>query len=403
MELDSEGKRELELSERHRALQTFCRDFAKAELQPIMAQIDLTDEIPEGLIKKLGSVGLLGIATPKEYGGAADNYVGIMIEDETLTRYSGELGHSLTCLQNLTVSDTINLLGTDEQRKRWLPGLVTGERYGAALYSEPHSGSDVLAMETKAVQDGDAWLITGSKDFGSLMDEANTVLTFAATQFQSGRLTGLTAFILELDKNRDGLQLTKNDKMGGRGNHEFDVEFVNYRVPSQNILGKPHEGIKVVMTALGKQRPLAAASSVGHVWLALDASVPYAKKRVTFGKPIAERQLIQTMLVDMYVMGMASRYLVHSAARIAWELYHVRNGEDKALRYDLNKVGSAAKLLASRAARKAVLDAYQIHGGSAYFTKHPVNRILRDGLVGSQAGGTDEMMITNIAEELLRG
>lgn len=401
MEFESDVKLGLELSERHKMLKRHAGDFAKKEIAPILAQADREDKVPEGLLKKISDAGLLGIAIPPEYGGPGEDYVGVVIVDEELTRYGGELGHSLTCMHNLTVSDTIYLFGTEEQRKRWLPRMLTNEKTGAGLYSEPNAGSDLLAMQMKATRDGDSYLLNGTKNFSSGLDFANTPITFARTKPEAGA-KGITAFILDLDENKVGLQLEKRDKMGSRGVGEFEAHFDNYRVPAKNVLGNENDGVTVMMTAIGKQRPLAAASCIGHIWMALDACVPYAKERTTFGKPIASYQLIQTMLVDMYTMGLASRYMVHQAMVMAWELYHVRGGKDRALMRDVNRLGSAAKLISCRASRKAVLDAYQIHGGNAYCLDHPVNQILRDGLVGSQAGGTDEMMILNIADNLLK-
>jgi len=391
-----------ELSEGHKMLQRFTQDFAIKEIAPLLPQIDQEDKLPEGFMKKFADAGLLGITIPPEYGGPGEDYVGVVVADEELTRYGGGLSHGVTCMHNMTVSDTINLFGTEEQRKRWLPPMVTGEKIGSGLFSEPQAASDVLAIQMTATKDGDSYLLNGTKNFVSAGNIANTWITWAKTKPKVGR-RGITTFVLDVERDNTGkLELVKRKKMGGRGNYTYIAYFDDYRVPTENVLGNENEGTRIMMTALGKQRPLAATLSLGHIWRALDASVPYAKQRVQFGKPIGEYQLIQSMLADMYTMGLACRYLVRRAAALAWEAYHVRHGEDRSLLREVNKVGSAAKLISSRAARKAVLDAYQIHGGNAYDEDYPVNQILRDGLLGSTAGGTDEMMILNVAQELLR-
>lgn len=409
MHLGTEVKPEFELSESHKMLKQLARDFAIKEIAPLLPQIDREDELPEGFMKKYADAGLLGITVPPEYGGPGEDYVGVMVVDGELTRYGGELSHSVTCMHNLTVCDTINLFGTEEQRKRWLPRMVTGEKIGIGLYSELEAGSDVLAIEMTATKDGDSYLLNGNKNFMSAWNVANTAITWVRTKPEAGD-KGITTFILDMEKgnamekeNTGKLELVRHKKMGSRGEHCYLGYFDNYRVPAENVLGNENDGVRVMMTALGKQRPLAAMRCVGHIWMALDASIPFAKKRVQFGKPISEYQLTREKLANMYTMAQASEYLVMRAAEVAWEAYHVRHGEDRSLISEVNKLGSAAKLISCRASRQAVLDAYQIHGGNAYDEDYPVNRILRDGLAGSLAGGSDEMMILNLAEELLRG
>ncbi len=415
MGIDHEFTLDLGLSEQQKMIRRQAREFAQKEISPILAKIDEEDKLPGGtmpFLKKIADAGLFAITVPQKYGGAAADYKSVIIVDEELTRFGGELMHILTCMHNLTVSDTVDLFGTEEQKKRWLPDLVAGKRTGAGVYSEPDAGTDIISLKMTATKDGDGYRLSGTKNYVSAANTGNTWLTFARTKPEGGA-HGLSCFVLEVappgvapydrpNKDKDGLQMVKHKKMGSIGEDCNIAYFDNYYVPAENMLGNENEGIKVMMTALGKQRPLAAASCVGHIWMALDAALPYSKERKQFGKSICEFQLIQNYLADMYTMGLAGRQMVQRAAELAWEAYHVREGKDVSLIHELNKVGSAAKYIACRGSRKAVLDAYQIHGGDAYDFDHPVNRILRDGLVGSQAGGTDEAMIVNCAEELLR-
>ncbi len=415
MGIDHEFTLDMGLNEQQRMIRRQAREFAQKEIAPILPKIEEEGKLPGEVMpfmKKIADAGLFGITVPPKYGGPGADYKSVVVVDEELTRFGGELMHIFTCMHNLTVGDTIDLFGTEEQKKRWLPDLVAGKRTGAGAYSEPDAATDIISLKMTATKDGDGYLLNGTKNYVSVANTANTWITFARTKPEGGA-HGLSCFVLEIappgvapydrpNKGKDGLQMVKHNKMGSRGEDCCIAYFDNYYVPAENMLGAENKGVKVMMTALGKQRPLAAASCVGHIWMALDAALPYAKERKQFGKPICEFQLIQSYLTDMYTMGLAARQMVHRAAELAWEAYHVREGKDTSLIHELNKVGSAAKYISSRGSRKAVLDAYQIHGGGAYDLDHPVNRILRDGLVGSQAGGTDEAMIINTAEELIR-
>ncbi len=415
MGIDHEFTLDMGLNEQQKMIRRQAREFAQKEIAPVLDKIDQEDNLPGGVrpfLKKIADAGLFGITVPPKYGGPGADYKSVIIVDEELTRFGGELMHAVTCMHNLTVADTIDLFGTEEQKKRWLPDLVAGERTGGGVYSEPDAGTDVLSLKMTATKEGGGYRLNGTKNYVSVANTANTWLTFARTKPEGG-MRGISCFILEIappgvapydrpNKDKDGLQLVKHNKMGSHGEDCCIAYLDNYYVPAENILGPKNEGGKVMMTALGKQRPLAAASCVGHIWMALDAALPHAKERKQFGKPICEFQLIQNYLADMYTMGLAGRQMVQRAAELAWEAYHVREGKDVSIIHELNKVGSAAKYISCRGSRKAVLDAYQIHGGDAYDLDHPVNRIMRDGLVGSQAGGTDEAMIVNTAMELIR-
>ena len=415
MAIEHEYTENYGLTEDQKAIRKQARKFIQQEITPLLPQIDLEDKLPNNdpmaFMKKFADAGFLGVCVPEEYGGPGLDYKTLMIIDEELTRGGGNLTHSVTCMHNLTVSDTINLFGTDEQKSRWLPDMVKGLKTGTGAYSEPEAGTDILSLRSTATKKGDGYLITGTKNYVSGANTGNTWITWARTKPETG-INGLSCFVLDIappgvathdrpDKNKT-LQLSKHNKMGSRGEECLIAYFDNYYVPAENMLGAENEGGNIMMTALGKQRALAATSCLGHIWAALDTALPYSKERKQFGQLICEFELIQQYLADMYTAAIASRNLIYQAAEMAWEAYHVREGKDISLIHELNKVGSAAKYLACAGSRKALLDSYQICGGGAYDLEHPANRHLRDGLVGSHAGGSHEAMAVNLAQELLR-
>ena len=379
---------EFDLGKEHEMIRQTVREFAEKELRPVAQRVDEEKEFPWESFRKMGKVGLMGMTVPRRYGGTGSDTLSYMLALEEVGRVCASTGLTMEAHNTLGLCHLYEK-GTEEQRNRYVPRLVTGEALAAWALTEPGAGSDAGGMRTKARLDGNEWVIDGPKCFITQGAVAETVVVMAITDPTKGA-KGNTAFIFE--KGTPGFTYGLNeDKIGMRGTITSELVFENCRVPKENLLGKEGDGFVGAMNILDKGRVAVAALAVGLAQGALDEAVKYSKEREQFGKAISKNQAIQWMLADMAVQIAAARLLVY---RGAWM-------EDQGKRFTLE--ASIAKLFASTMATQVALKAIQIHGGYGYTKDYPVERFLRDAKLYEIGEGTSEVQRMVIARELLGG
>lgn len=368
-------------------VRTMARRFAEEEVKPIAHDIDQSGEFPWEVLKKMGKLNLMGLAVPKEYGGAGVDSISYAIVIEEIAKVCASTSVILA-VHNSVCCYPIYKFGTPEQKEKFLKPLARGEKLGAFALTEPSAGSDAGAVRTMAVLDGDEYVINGDKIFITSGCEADIALIMATTDPSKGT-RGLVTFIIE--KGTPGYTYgTVEDKMGVRASATSELVFENCRIPKENILGKEGEGFKIGMATLDGGRVGIAAQALGIAEGALEESVKYAKEREQFGKPIGRFQAIQWMLADMSTKIEAARYLVYHAAFL----------KDQGARF--SKESAMAKLYASKIAREVTSDAVQIHGGYGYIKDYAVERMYREAKITEIYEGTSEIQKIVIAGQLLR-
>jgi isovaleryl-CoA dehydrogenase len=378
----------MKLSPENELIRDSVRRLAEAELAPIAARIDADDWFPRDFFLRLGEIGALGVLVPEEYGGSGGDYIGAALIMEELARASGSVSLSFGAHAVLCVG-AIARDCSPEQKARVLPRLCTGEAIGAWALTEPSSGSDALGMRTRARLDGSDYVIDGAKTFITNGSEAETLVVYARTAPALGA-HGISVFLV--DAKTPGFQCSRTlDKMGMRGSPTAELRFDAMRVPARDRIGEENRGVAMMMRGLDVERATLAGISVGLGQAALDHSVKWAREREQFGRPIAEFQMVQKLLADMYVEVEAARLLVYEAAHLC-----------VAQAVGCAKLASAAKLFASEIATRAGLAAVQIFGGYGYTREYPVERIARDAKLMEIGAGTSEIQRTIIARELLR-
>ena len=359
--------------------------FAQKEIAPIAADIDRDNHFDRSLWNKMGEQGLLGITVEEEYGGAGLGYLEHALAMEEISRASASVGLSYGAHSNLCVNQ-LRRWGTDEQKRKYLPKLVSGEHVGALAMSEPGAGSDVVSMKLKAEKKGDRYILNGNKMWITNGPIADTLIVYAKTDPDAGS-RGISAFIIEKDfKGFSTAQ--KLDKLGMRGSDTCELVFVDCEVPEENLMGPLGKGVGILMSGLDYERTVLSAGSIGIMQACLDVVLPYAHERKQFGKSIGEFQLIQGKLADMYVTTSTARAYTYAVAQAC------DRGETA------RKDAAGAILYAAEKATLMALDAIQILGGNGYINDYPTGRLLRDAKLYEIGAGTSEIRRWLIGREL---
>jgi acyl-CoA dehydrogenase len=375
-------------SKEHQTLRRFVREFAEQEVAPLAAQIDQQATIPRELIDKIAAAGLLGVPFPREYGGAGLGEIGYCIMMEEIAKISTSVATLIGAHIGIA-TNAIHLDGTEAQKREYLPPLARGEKIGAFALTEPQAGSDAAAIHTRAVRDGDHYILNGSKIWCTNGPIADVVSVFAVTDPALGARGGVSAFIVE--KGWPGFRVgTIDHKMGIEGSAHGELVFEDCQVPIENVLGQTGLGFITAMKALDLGRLGLGAASLGGAEAALEASVRFAATREAFGGPIAHKQAIQFMIADMSAEIEALRSLIYRAA------WMVDTGQP------ITRISAICKLLGSEIASRCIDRAVQIHGGVALMLGHPIERGYRDARISEIFEGTNEIQRIVIASDVFR-
>jgi isovaleryl-CoA dehydrogenase len=381
---------DFQLGEDVDALRDAVRAFADEQIAPRAAQIDASDQFPMDLWRKMGELGVLGITVPERYGGADMGYLAHMVAMEEISRGSASVGLSYGAHSNLCVNQ-IKRNGSDAQRTKYLPKLVSGEHVGALAMSEPGAGSDVISMKLKAQDKGGSYLLNGTKMWITNGPDADTMVVYAKTEPELGA-RGVTAFIVE--KGMKGFSTAqKLDKLGMRGSHTGEMVFDNVEVPTENILGTLNGGAKVLMSGLDYERAVLAAGPIGIMQSVMDNVIPYTHDRKQFGQSIGEFQLIQGKVADMYTVLQAARSFCYTVGK---NLDKLGTGHVRQVRKDCASV----ILWCAEKATWMAGEGIQIFGGNGYINEYPLGRLWRDAKLYEIGAGTSEIRRMLIGREL---
>jgi isovaleryl-CoA dehydrogenase len=372
------------------ALRDAVREFAQAEIAPRAAEIDRSDQFPMDLWTKMGALGVLGITVGEEYGGAGMGYLAHMVAMEEISRASASVGLSYGAHSNLCVNQ-IKRNGTDAQRQKYLPRLISGEHVGALAMSESGAGSDVISMKLKAEDKGGYYLLNGSKFWITNGPDADTLVVYAKTEPELGA-RGVTAFLIE--KGMKGFSIAqKLDKLGMRGSHTGELVFENVEVPMDHILGGLNGGAKVLMSGLDYERAVLSAGPIGIMQAVMDNVVPYIHDRKQFGQSIGEFQLVQGKVADMYTVLQAGRSYCYMVGKNLDALgsEHVRQ---------VRKDCASVILWCAEKATWMAGEGIQLFGGNGYINEYPLGRLWRDAKLYEIGAGTSEIRRMLIGREL---
>ena len=376
------------LSEEHKMVRDTARDFAQNVVAPRAAEIDEKEEFPWDIWKQAAELGFTGITVPEEYGGAGMDTLAYVLMGEEISKACASTAIVLGVQVSLACEPILRW-GSEELKRKYLVPLAKGEVVGCMAMTEPNAGSDVGGIRTRAVLDGNEWVLNGTKIFISNAKEAGIAIVFAQTDPERGK-RGFSAFVVEADT--PGYKVTKKEKkLGIRGSSTCEIVLEDVRVPKENVLGSPGDGFKIGMWTLDGGRILVAAQAVGIAQAALEAAVNYSKERQQFGRPIASFQGLQFMLADMATELEAARLLTYKAACLK------DAGEDYVM------LASMAKLKAAEVSEFVTSKALQIHGGYGYIKEFPLERYWRDARITQIYEGTSEIQRLIIARRLLRG
>jgi len=383
---------DFELTREQIMIKKSVKEFISKEIAPVAEEIDKNDKFPPGIWRKMGDMDLLGLNTAVEYGGSGYDILTHTLAAEEMGFVCPGLAlsyvaHSNLCMHNLERN------ANEAQKKKYLPGLCSGELIGCLGLTEPDAGSDAVGITTSAVRDGDSFLLNGSKMFITNGPEADVAIVYTKTDMEKGS-HGITAFIVE--KNFPGYSVSRKlDKMGNRGSTTGELVFMDCRVPEANILGELDNGVKVIMNGLDVERVVLSGISLGMGGAALELALDYARNRKQFGQSICNFQLIKAKLANMYTELEAARGLVYRAAVLVQKTERGGKGTE------VHKMAAAAILFAAEAASRAVDESLQIHGGYGYMNEFPINRLYRDAKLYEIGGGTSEVRRLLIANELI--
>ena len=361
--------------------------FATAEIAPQAQQIDAQNAFPPELWQKLGTLGALGLTVHERYGGSGMGYLEHVLAMEEISRASASVGLSYGAHSNLCVNQ-IHRNGSEEQKLRYLPNLVSGRHVGALAMSEPGAGSDVTDMRLSAIKRGDRYILNGSKMWVTNGPDADVVIVYAKTDPGAGP-HGITAFIVE--RPFPGFSSSaKLDKLGMRGSNTCELVFQDCEVPHENVLGLPERGVNVLMSGLDYERAVLAGGPLGIMQACMDVVLPYVHERKQFGQPIGEFELMQGKLADMYTAVMATRAYVYAVAKAC--------DRGRVARKD----AASAILFAAERATWMALEAIQCLGGNGYMNDYPTGRLLRDAKLYEIGAGTSEIRRMLIGRELFQ-
>ena len=367
------------------AIRETVRDFAQGVIAPRAEEIDRTNQFPRDLWPQMGALGLHGITVEEEYGGSGLGYLEHCVAMEEVSRASAAVGLSYGAHSNLCVNQ-IRRNGSDAQKRRYLPKLISGEHVGALAMSEPGSGSDVVSMRTRAEKRGASYVLNGSKMWITNGPEAETLVVYAKTDPAAGP-RGITAFLIE--KGMTGFSThQKLDKLGMRGSDTCELVFEDCEVPEENVLGEVGRGVAILMSGLDYERVVLSAGPLGIMQACMDVALPYVHERKQFGQAIGSFQLVQGKLADMYVTMNACKAYVYAVAKACDRGETTR--EDAA----------GAILYAAEKATQCALDAIQLLGGNGYINDYPTGRLLRDAKLYEIGAGTSEIRRMLIGREL---
>ena len=378
---------DFKLTEEQELVRKNMREFAVRHVDPIAAEIDENSRHPAELFQKLAEGGWMGIPIPQQYGGAGSDFLTHIIAVEEISRSCSSTGFTLSFHAGI-IGMSLNLFGNEEQKKKYLVPLAKGQHMGAFALTEPGAGTDVMAVSTTAVREGNGYVMNGTKTFVSNGPLADTYIVFCWTDKSAGK-KGMSAFIIPRDTAglKPGVHFKK---MGLRSSQTSEVVFKECRIPRENLLGQEGAGLVMAMTGFDHGRIGIAAQAVGILQAALDESIRYAKERVQFGNPIARQQAIAWMIADMVTDLSAARFLAYHAA---WR---------KDQKQPFGKEASMAKLFATEAAMKHTTQAVQIHGGYGYIKGVKVERLMRDAKIAEIYEGTSEAQRMVISGNVLR-
>ncbi len=382
----------LKLSAEHEDLRRAVRDFARKEILPVAAHFDETGEFPYEIVKKMGTMGLMGIEIPEEYGGAGMDTVAYVLAMEEIAKADAATS-TIVSVNNSLVNYGLLKFGTEEQKQKYLRAIASGEKIGAYSLTEPMSGSDAGTMASRAVlsDDGKSYIINGRKSWVTSGPVANIIVLFTMTEPEK-KHNGITAFIIETDK--PGFAPGKTEpKLGIRASATSELIFEDYHCPVENVLGTVGQGFKIAMTVLDAGRIGIASQALGIAEAAYEASLEYSRTREAFGAPIGTFQMTQAKIADMKTRIEASRLLIYNAALAK------QASKTTGARYTTE--ASMAKLFASETAMFCAHEAVQIHGGMGYSKELPIERYFRDAKITEIYEGTSEIQRLVIARNEL--